>query len=41
MISPTGAQLPEETVFEDEQLGRWVRAQRGGWLAWRRTSRTC
>ncbi|MEV0537947.1 Helicase associated domain protein [Kitasatospora sp. NPDC050463] len=25
------AQLPEETVFEGEQLGRWVRAQRGGW----------
>ncbi|MEW1914643.1 Helicase associated domain protein [Kitasatospora sp. NPDC085895] len=25
------AQLPEETVFEGEQLGRWVVAQRGGW----------
>ncbi|MFJ9847179.1 helicase associated domain-containing protein [Kitasatospora sp. NPDC101155] len=25
------AQLPVETVFEGEQLGRWVRAQRAGW----------
>ncbi|WP_030277344.1 Helicase associated domain protein [Streptomyces sp. NRRL B-24484] len=25
------AQLPEETVFEGEQFGRWVVAQRGGW----------
>ncbi|MEV6207258.1 hypothetical protein [Kitasatospora sp. NPDC051914] len=24
------AQLPEETMFEGEQLGRWVRAQRAG-----------
>ncbi|MGW7366970.1 hypothetical protein ACWGI8_26940 [Streptomyces sp. NPDC054841] len=24
------AQLPEETVFEGEQLGRWVVAQRAG-----------
>ncbi|RKT09226.1 helicase associated protein [Streptomyces sp. 1114.5] len=23
--------LPEDTVFEGEQLGRWVKAQRGGW----------
>ncbi|MFD5463065.1 Helicase associated domain protein [Kitasatospora sp. NPDC127059] len=23
--------LPEDTVFEGEQLGRWVRAQRAGW----------
>ncbi|MFI9788530.1 Helicase associated domain protein [Kitasatospora sp. NPDC051984] len=25
------AQLPLETTFEGEQLGRWVRAQRAGW----------
>ncbi|MFJ9847532.1 helicase associated domain-containing protein [Kitasatospora sp. NPDC101155] len=25
------AQLPADTVFEGEQLGRWVRAQRAGW----------
>jgi len=25
------AQLPKETVFESEQLGRWVLAQRAGW----------
>ncbi|MFJ9847165.1 helicase associated domain-containing protein [Kitasatospora sp. NPDC101155] len=25
------AQLPVETTFEGEQLGRWVRAQRAGW----------
>jgi hypothetical protein len=23
--------LPEDTVFEGEQLGRWVKAQRAGW----------
>ncbi|MFE5586386.1 Helicase associated domain protein [Kitasatospora sp. NPDC056531] len=26
------AVLPVDTVFEGEQLGRWVRAQRAGWL---------
>ncbi|MDY0816253.1 DEAD/DEAH box helicase [Kitasatospora purpeofusca] len=25
------ARLPEDTVYEGEQLGRWVKAQRGGW----------
>ncbi|MFH8388009.1 helicase associated domain-containing protein [Kitasatospora sp. NPDC018058] len=25
------AQLPVDTVFEGEQLGRWVQAQRAGW----------
>ncbi|MFI9366973.1 Helicase associated domain protein [Kitasatospora sp. NPDC053057] len=25
------AQLPVDTVFEGEQLGRWVKAQRAGW----------
>jgi hypothetical protein len=25
------AQLPTDTVFEGEQLGRWVKAQRAGW----------
>ncbi|WP_329484981.1 helicase associated domain-containing protein [Kitasatospora sp. NBC_01246] len=25
------ARLPVDTVFEGEQLGRWVRAQRAGW----------
>ncbi|GAA2829051.1 DEAD/DEAH box helicase [Kitasatospora paracochleata] len=25
------AQLPEDTMFEGEQLGRWVKAQRAGW----------
>ncbi|MEW1911328.1 helicase associated domain-containing protein [Kitasatospora sp. NPDC085895] len=25
------AQLPEDTVFEGEQLGRWAVAQRAGW----------
>ncbi|MFD7982510.1 helicase associated domain-containing protein [Kitasatospora indigofera] len=28
-----GARLPLETVFEGEQLGRWVVAQRAGWPA--------
>ncbi|MEV7190058.1 helicase associated domain-containing protein [Kitasatospora sp. NPDC093102] len=27
------AQLPQDTVFEGEQLGRWVQAQRAGWPA--------
>ncbi|MFI8082002.1 helicase associated domain-containing protein [Kitasatospora sp. NPDC086009] len=25
------ARLPLDTVFEGEQLGRWVQAQRAGW----------
>ncbi|MFE7530085.1 helicase associated domain-containing protein [Kitasatospora sp. NPDC057542] len=36
------AVLPQDTVFEGEQLGRWVRAQRAAaGRAWRRTSGTC
>ncbi|MFJ9448021.1 helicase associated domain-containing protein [Kitasatospora sp. NPDC101235] len=29
--SPRGGGLPADVVFEGEQLGRWVKAQRAGW----------